>query len=265
MVKITYLLNQIGLNESEAKAYLALVQHGSNSGYEVSKVSGVPRSKIYNTLEMLVTKGFVRFSEGEGTNKYAAVPIQEISERIKKETEDILEELTQELSNYQTATDMDYIWHIREYKNVFAKCRNMIKNTKKELLVQVWEEDLPQIIDEIQSLEKKEIRLGVVYFSENEESELPLKKYSRHGILDEKRKEMGGRFITLVSDEREVVFGQILNENVAEVIWTESKPMIAMAAECVRHDMYFYKNAGRFKHEMQEEYGENFKKIRDIF
>ena len=264
MVKIIYLLNQIGLNDTEAKVYLALVQHGSNSGYEVSKVSGVPRSKIYNVLETLVTKGFVRFSEGDGTNKYAAVPIGEISEKIKKETDDILEELTKDLKDFETATDMDYIWHIREYKNVFAKCRNIIANTKEELLVQIWEEDLPQILPELQKLEEKKIRLGIVYFSENEK-EICLKKYVRHGILDEKKKEMGGRFITIVSDEKEVVFGQILNENVAEVIWTESAPMIAMAAECVRHDMYFYKNAGKFKQEMQEEYGENFKKIRNIF
>lgn len=84
-------------------------------------------------------------------------------------------------------------------------------------------------------------------------------------MLTEKREEMGGRFITLVSDEKEVVFGQILSENVAEVIWTQSKPMIAMAAECVRHDMYFYKNAGRFKEAMQEEFGKDYIKIREIF
>ena len=128
MVNAIPLLNKIGLTEAESKTYLSLLRYGSSSGYEVSKVSGVPRSKIYNILETLVTKGFVRFTEGEGTNQYLAVPIEEVSERIQKETKDTLEELTAQLKEYQTSTDLEYIWHIREYKNVFAKCRNIIRS-----------------------------------------------------------------------------------------------------------------------------------------
>lgn len=265
VVNVIPLLNKIGLTEAESKAYLSLLRYGSSSGYEVSKISGVPRSKIYNILETLVTKGFVRFTEGEGTNQYLAVPIEEVSERIQKETKDTLEELTIQLKEYQTSTDLEYIWHIREYKNVFAKCRNIIQHTEEELLIQIWEEDFPQVENELQELENKGVRLGIVYFSEDENSTIPFKHYSRHGMLSEKRKEMGGRFITLVSDEKEAIFGQIVNETVAEVIWTKSKPMIAMSAECVRHDMYFYKNAGKFKEEMQEEFGKDYIKIRDIF
>ena len=41
--------------------------------------------------------------------------------------------------------------------------------------------------------------------------------------------------------------------------------MVAMAAECVRHDIYFYKNAEMFGAQMQKELGEDFHKIREIF
>ena len=84
-------------------------------------------------------------------------------------------------------------------------------------------------------------------------------------MLQEKREEMGGRFLTLVSDKQEVVFGQIISDASSEVIWTQSKPMVAMAAECVRHDMYFYKSAELFTDQMQKELGEDFHKIREIF
>ena len=49
------LLNKTGLTDGEAKVYLALLQNGGSSGYEASKQAGVPRSKIYNLLESLVT------------------------------------------------------------------------------------------------------------------------------------------------------------------------------------------------------------------
>lgn len=265
MVEIKQLLHKIGLTDAESKAYLALIGHGSISGYEVSKVSGVARSKVYNVLESLVTKGFVRFSEGDAGNQYAAVPVKEISERMRKEAEETLSDLENTLSDYETETDLEYIWHIREYKNVFAKCRNLIQHAEKELLIQVWEEDFSQIQEELLEAEERGIRIGIVYFSEDEKTKLPFQHYSRHGMLEEKKKEMGGRFITLVSDGEKVVFGQILNENSAEVIFTKSKPMIGMAAECVRHDLYFYKNAGMFQDVMQEELGKDYEKIRDIF
>lgn len=259
------LLEKIGLTESESKVYLALVQHGTKSGYEASKLSMVPRSKIYNILESLVNKGFVLFSENEGNNRYASVPIEEIAERIKHETEDTLESLSEKLKEHATTTDLDYIWRIRTYKNVFAKCRTLIKEAQTELLVQVWEVDLPEILEPLKAMEENGVLVGLVCFSENEALELPFENYCIHGMLEEKRVEMGGRFITLVSDRREVVFGQIIDMSSAEVIWTESRPMISMAAECVRHDMYFYKSAGLLGSEMKEKFGKDYSRVREIF
>ena len=99
------------------------------------------------------------------------------------------------------------------------RCREIIRRTEEELLLQVWEEDLPQIEKDLKELEEKDVRLGLVFFGE-EEKKLPFRQYCRHGMLEDKKKEMGGRFITLVSDNKEVVFGQIVEEHTAEVIWS---------------------------------------------
>lgn len=260
-----FLLNKIGLTDAEAKVYLTLLKNGSATGYEASKFSAVPRSKIYNVLESLVMKGFILYSGEENTNRYAAVPMDEIAERVRHDTDATLGELEVQLKDYRAETDMDEFWHIKEYENVFAKCLSILKKTKSELLLQIWEEDMPKLLSQIQELENKGIRLGIVYFGDTKEKEISLKHVCRHGMLEEKRAEMGGRFLTLVSDNQEVVFGQIISDAASEVIWTKSKPMVAMAAECVRHDMYFYKSASLFREQMQEELGEDFHKIREIF
>ena len=265
MVDKIGLLNKVGLTDAEAKVYLTLLKNGGATGYEASKFSAVPRSKIYNVLESLVIKGFILYSEQENTNRYVAVPVEEISERVKHETDVTLKELKSQLKDYRAQTDMDEFWHIREYENVFAKCRSILKRTESELLLQIWEEDLDRLLLPIQELEAKGIRPGIVYVGEKNEDEILLRHVCRHGMLEDKRQEMGGRFLTLVSDNREVVFGQIISDAVSEVIWTKSKPMVAMAAECVRHDIYFYKSAGLFQEQMQEELGEDFHKIREIF
>lgn len=259
-----FLLNRIGLTDAEAKVYLALLKTGSMTGYEASKYSSVPRSKIYNVLESLVMKGFILYSEEESSNRYASVPIREISARVKHEADVTMVKLESQLDNYRAETDLNGFWHIREYENVFAKCRSILKETRSELLLQIWAEDLPKMLEEIQALEKQEIRLGIVYFGE-EQDEVPLEHYCRHGMLKEKKQEMGGRFLNLVSDNREVIFGQIVSDAVSEVIWTRSKPMVAMAAECVRHDLYFYKGVDMLKSHMQEDLGTEFHRVREIF
>lgn len=259
------LLKSIGLTDTESKAYLTLIKHGNTSGYEASKLSGVPRSKIYNTLESLVRKGFIIFSENDGNTRYASIPINEISEKIKRDMNYTLDELDIQLKDYEEVTDLEYIWHIKEYNNVFAKCRNIINRTEKELLIQIWEEDITEILDEVIALQDKGIKIAMVFFNENEKTTLPINNYVKHGMLKQKYEEMGGRFITLVSDNEQVVFGQILSGNVAEVIWTKSRPMISMAGEYVRHDMYFYRSADICHDEMKKELGNDYSKIRDIF
>jgi sugar-specific transcriptional regulator TrmB len=56
------LLTKAGLTKYESLAYKALINAGSGSAYKLSRGSGVPLSKIYEILELLVEKGLVSVS-----------------------------------------------------------------------------------------------------------------------------------------------------------------------------------------------------------
>lgn len=259
------LLNKIGLTDTEAKVYLALLQSSSLTGYEASKAAGVSRSKIYVILECLINKGFILYTQYENNNKYAAVPISEIADKVKDDTKNTLSTLTERLSIFPQHSNLDDLWHIRTTGNVFAKCREIIRRTKNELLIQIWDDDLPQLMEQLHALEKKKVNSGIVIFNLPREKNVDLKQYYRHGMTEEKKEEMGGRWITLVSDMKEVIFGQITNDDIAEVIWTKSNPMIFLAAEYIRHDMYFYKIANDLPDILQTTYGKDLERIRDIY
>ena len=59
MLDISTIMRKYGFNESEIKVYLTLINHEQMTGYEVSKLSGVARSKVYNVLENLIQKNMV--------------------------------------------------------------------------------------------------------------------------------------------------------------------------------------------------------------
>jgi sugar-specific transcriptional regulator TrmB len=52
-------LNSLGLTVYEAKTYIALLQKHPANGNELSRRSGVPGPKIYETLNNMVQKGLV--------------------------------------------------------------------------------------------------------------------------------------------------------------------------------------------------------------
>src|SRR3989338_702563 len=66
------LLRDIGLTESETKVYLALLYLGSTTSGPLTEKSGVARSKIYEVLERLITKGLVSYIVKQKTKYYQA-------------------------------------------------------------------------------------------------------------------------------------------------------------------------------------------------
>ncbi|MEM3086387.1 MAG: helix-turn-helix domain-containing protein [Halobacteria archaeon] len=90
-------LRNLGLNAYELKTYLALLGAGKESlqASELSTASGVPMARIYDIMESLERKGFVRIGLGRPT-LYQAVPPEEALEahraRLRIEMERRLEE-----------------------------------------------------------------------------------------------------------------------------------------------------------------------------
>ena len=99
-------LGKIGFSEYEAKAYVALLGKSPVSGYELAKLSGVPRSMIYETVGKLVARGAAMTLPKEGATKYAPVPAADFLDQLHREHE----ALTTTLKNDLTALSAAPIW-----------------------------------------------------------------------------------------------------------------------------------------------------------
>ncbi len=90
MESVVEKLQQVGLTEYEAKAYLALLNTHLSTATQVSEKSGVPRTKIYSVLEVLQNKGWVRVYSGVPL-LFKAVPPLTVFEKVKGDLEKFLE------------------------------------------------------------------------------------------------------------------------------------------------------------------------------
>lgn len=67
-------LQALGLNAYEAKAYLALLERNTLTATEVANLSGIPRARVYETLQTLLTKGLCGLRPGRFKTYGAANP-----------------------------------------------------------------------------------------------------------------------------------------------------------------------------------------------
>ena len=76
-------LQNLGLNEKEAKVYIALLQLGRGTAYSVAKHSGLKKPTTYVILEQLIKKGVANKIPRENILRYVAVNPDEIFSAIE--------------------------------------------------------------------------------------------------------------------------------------------------------------------------------------
>jgi len=72
--RITESLRGIGLTSYESEAYLALLKSRELTAEEISKLTSVPITRVYGTLEQLMQKGFARIVESRPKKFHAISP-----------------------------------------------------------------------------------------------------------------------------------------------------------------------------------------------
>lgn len=158
-------LLEIGFTLNEAKVYLTLLQNRYLNGYEISKLSNVSRSLVYDVIDRLVAKGFILKSEGQ-VNYYCALPYDKVIEKIKNDNINKLNVAKEKLKNYsRIENESEYIFNIKGIDEFFSKANDLILNAKKEISISIWKEDFPKIEESLLIASKKGIKIYIFSFS----------------------------------------------------------------------------------------------------
>ena len=134
-------LRQVGLTEYETRAYLILLERGVMTASEVSEYSGVPYSKVYETLNSLERKGWIEAERGRPSRYFPKAP-SEALEAARLSLEDmvnswkrvVLGEL-QPLYERREVLEKPDIWILRGEFSILAKLREMLGVARKELMI----------------------------------------------------------------------------------------------------------------------------------
>jgi sugar-specific transcriptional regulator TrmB len=192
-------LMQAGFTKHESMLYITLCREGELTGYEASKITGIPRSNAYLGLAGLSDKGGAYKIDGE-TAKYAAVSTAELVQNLKRKFSGVVKVIEEEIpqvnsSRYNFAT-------INGSQQILNKMKNLINQAKQRVYISISREQLDFVIVELKEARSRGLKV-VIITSEDVEFE--------GMICYRARKQYGS--VRLITDSANVLTGQLNDQN----------------------------------------------------
>lgn len=141
------LLQELGLQEYEARCFLALTQLPSGTAKEIHEISEVPRTRVYDAIRVLESQGLVEVQHSS-PQRYRAVEIDEATRTLRQKYETRIETLEAELESVERrepGSDDDRVqevWSLAGHEAIESRTIDLIDDAESEIALLVVDESL---------------------------------------------------------------------------------------------------------------------------
>jgi HTH-type transcriptional regulator, sugar sensing transcriptional regulator len=227
-------LQNIGFNESEARVYVALLQRQPLTGYEVAKAADIQRANVYRVLEKLQQRGAVtRVDNPEGT-RYAAVPYEELLEKLLRRYEQGIAESEEALADLAPAPETAPLVQFEGYRNLIETAQQLLESADEQVLLVVWPEEAQALVDFVEASDRRGVNLMTLCMAGCRQ----VCPYCRGKVcrypfgLEEKQ-----RWLLLVADGNSALAGFVQPPADAVALHTRQPFPVRMAMSYIRHSI----------------------------
>jgi predicted transcriptional regulator len=221
-------LEALGFTEYEARAYLALLQSGAQTGYQVAKASGIPRPNIYPVLARLVQRGAVNKVEAKGAARYTALPSDQMLRNVERSFSVQAQRARQTMAALEESQADEQIWNITGYDQILDRAQLVIDEAKHHLLVGVWSNESRRLGESIAAAEQRGVEITTLC-TQGCSQECGgctgrLYRYNLEGNL-------APRTLIVVRDGEELLVGQCYSDGSARGATTRMPAFVSVATQ----------------------------------
>lgn len=229
--RIEAIMTGLGFSLYEARAYRALVADNPLTGYELAGKAGVPRSKIYESIERLSRKGLAVQVDGNPA-RYAPMPPAELVERLRSEMTSSLDTLGELLRETSAADGVDYIFNIPGRDGIMARAREMVRASTERLDLSLWPEESAVLLPDMEDAAGRDVAVRLISFGECGFSGGEVYRHRLIGPVpgDE-------RWITIVRDGCEVLTGSCTGNGSSVAAWTRNRSLVFVSLRYIEHEI----------------------------
>jgi sugar-specific transcriptional regulator TrmB len=227
-------LREMGLNAYEIDAYIALLEGGQMTAMEISRKASVPYSKIYDVLNSLKVKDWIKSLESRPTKYYPVPPVEatastklRIEDKYQSWAQTVAEEL-QPLYEKRELVERTDILMLHGQQAVLTKLEEVLKKATKEIMIAAPEFARPIIAlaETLLSGVKKTVSVKLMVAGKPEDWVF-LKKFASVSELRTMDHMFGGG---IIADGKEAML--LLGEDKPSlVIWSNHVGLVGFARE----------------------------------
>lgn len=227
-------LKDLGFSQYEATCYMSLVGNHPVNGSQLSKISGIARSRIYDVLRSLTTKGYViEVNPGQ----FAPLPSDELIRRLKRNFDNTIKAFEQELEKATQKDDFEFIWTLNGYENVMEKAVEMIETAEEEIYIRLFPEADAHLAEHLIAADQRGVAIRYITMGDIPKRFTVQVSHPDHGDLIQT---IGGRSFDIITDKKEALVGifEVGNEDASPINWTRNPWFIIANRDSLRHDFY---------------------------
>jgi sugar-specific transcriptional regulator TrmB len=229
-------LHEIGLNAYEIDAYISLLESGQTTAMEISKKANVPYSKIYDILNSLKDKGWIKNVETRPTKYYPTSPIEALaSAKIRIEDkyagweQAVIREL-QPLYEKRELVERPDILILHGQQGIMVKLEETLKKATREIMIAAPEFSKPVVTSAtffLEALKRTRVNVKLMVAGKAEDWRSLREGLKSIGELRIRNQMFGGGIIV---DEKEAILF-LGEEKPSLVIWSNHAGLVRFARE----------------------------------
>lgn len=227
-------LQQLGFSEYEARAYTVLLQRSPLNGYELAKLSGLPRANIYGVLQKLEERGAVIRLDIPGGVQYAPLPAEELIQRLRSQFQETLDTAQQALNEISSPAEYEYVGNTRGYPALLEHARALLSAAQERVLLAIWPQEALNLAEPLAQAEARGVEITTLCLAAcPQECGGCRGQVYRYQVAPEQRQ----RWLVVVPDRAEVLTGEIGPGEETLAVRTRQRLLVELATWYIQHSI----------------------------
>ena len=247
----------LGYSQYEARCYVGLLGPSPQTGYAVSKATGVPQPKVYEALRKLVSRGAAYQLAGDPV-RFAAVAPEELLDELQASFEARLlhaRETSAELQAPARPAEQEPVDRLGDRAAVLAAATAALHGAQRRVYLSATSSELRSLQSAVVSCAASGVDVVVLCIGQMP-FEAPGVRVFRHASTDGVLfRHHQSRHVAMVCDSRDTLFGLAADGRNWSGIRTDSELITAAVKGYIRHDIDIQQVFSDFQEQLVEAYG----------
>lgn len=156
------LLQELGLKEYEARCFVALTQLPDGTAKQISEISEVPRTRVYDAIRVLEAQGLVEVQHAD-PKRFRAVTVEEAAGTLRRKYEDRITTLETQLANVEPVDGEEEpdaiheVWSLTGHEAIRSRTLDLLDSADSEIALIVTDEEMltDGLFDDLRAAEER--------------------------------------------------------------------------------------------------------------